>query len=676
MPRSETDARALTATVHQSGCPPIWVNRADPGAGEPSPGGTPPRMAQQWYIDANGRIEGPLSAADLSERAADGRLLPSDSVSADGVKWVAAHTLPNLTFSTQHRPPLLETVVSGSIHLSDSAHPETGPKTIPVVSVRGYKLLDTLGSGACGVVYKAFHEGLKRTVALKTLLMPDRASADIIERFKQEAVALARLQHPNIVAVYDYGECEKPAGQAYIAMEVLEGEDLGARVDRTGPLDERTAWLIARQTAAALAHATKYGVVHRDVKPANLFLVPPPTGFPLPPDVPMVKVTDFGLALSRGPGTDQRQTAAGVLLGTPVYMAPEQFSGSDVDSRADIYSLGATVFHVLAGAPPFDGRSIYEVMQKKSGPVPQLAPPVSAETIELVAAMMARDASKRPADYAELIARIDALPCLAGFSSSGLPAVSGRMPAAQPPTPTPVPVAQPAPRALPRWGLSARRGRWVYVLVAVVLAGAAVGVAALAGAFNRPAQTKAPATYSDGTRQSLYERNVIGWSGQGLKVEEDDDKAPVLTGKGELRRVFSPPPHFRVTLALDPYKANPVDVVLATTDGPPATATQWLVRIDRTSGAVFGKQVGTGPFEPAGAAVPMPTPHELAEAGQRPYPLVKYERAGGTLSAWFRDQPLGSTPDTGLKTTEVRIRATGGPIRLDFAVFDELIEQK
>src|SRR6266545_1422871 len=378
-------------------------------------------MSDEWYIDAGGRVEGPVSAGELRERAAAGLLAPTDSVSADRVKWVPAGNVAELAFPVpKQRRPLMETVVSGSVP-PGGAPSGVDTSVVPVVSIPGYSLLDTLGTGACGVVYKARHQTLNRVVALKTVLVPDRASHDLIERFKQEAVSLARLQHPNIVTVYDSGICETPKDQVYFAMELLDGEDLDQRVERAGPLDERTAWLIARQTAAALAHAAKLGIIHRDIKPANLYLVPPPMGFPLPPDVPMVKVTDFGLALSRGPNEEeQRQTAAGVMLGTPVYMAPEQFTGSDVDPRADIYSLGATVFHVLTGHPPFDGRTVWEVMKKKSWPAPRLAPPVSAETADLVAAMLATEAAGRPADYAELIARIDALPCLDGaFGASG-----------------------------------------------------------------------------------------------------------------------------------------------------------------------------------------------------------------------------------------------------------------
>jgi serine/threonine protein kinase len=642
-------------------------------------------MAQEWYIGADGRVEGPLSVDELRARATAGRLKPTDLVSADHVQWVRADSISGLTFPPANPPrPLLETVVSGSVRPGDVPPvPVGGPAAVPVVCVRGYKLLDTIGSGACGVVYKALHEELKRVVALKTVLMPDKASADLVERFKQEAVALARLQHPNIVSVFDSGPCTAPPGQVYFAMELLDGEDLAARIDRAGPLDERTAWHVARQTAAALAHASKYGIVHRDVKPANLFLVPPPTGFPLPPDVPMVKVTDFGLALTRGSGGDPRQTAAGAVVGTPVYMAPEQFAGSDVDSRADVYSLGTTVYHALTGRVPFDGRTVWEVMQQKSGPAPRLAPPVSAATADLVAAMMAVDAAARPADYAELIARIDALPFLEGpYSTSGLPSVSGLV-CAVPPTvaPAPVPPTQPPP--------ARRRRRWVYGVAAVLLVNAALDIAARFGAFNRPAtQTKAPevpdpstkrATFLTGEQRLLYASgSLVGWTPDGgfWEIEQDKEMTQVIAGKGGVVRVLDPPANFRVTLALDPQQASTVEVVAAVTGGPPASETRWLVRLDRKDGVAFGKRVGAGAFEPVGAVVPLPTPQELAEEGRRPYLEIKYERAGGTLAAWFRGQPIGRAPDAALRTNEFRLRAVGGTVRIDYAALEELVEQK
>jgi eukaryotic-like serine/threonine-protein kinase len=632
-------------------------------------------MADEWYIDNGGHVDGPLSVAELRERAAKGELRPTDSVSADRQTWVPANTVNGLTFPQQKN--LTETVVSDSLHTRDVLPDDSS--AVPVVIVSGYQILDTLGTGACGVVYKAKQEKLNRVVALKTVLMPDKAPRDLLDRFKQEAVSLARLQHPNIVAVYDGGECERPKGQVYFAMELLAGEDIAARLKRTGPFDERTAWLIARQTAAALAHAATHGVIHRDIKPANLFLVPPPTGFPLPPDVPMVKVTDFGLALTRGGSVegDQRQTAAGVLLGTPVYMAPEQFSGSDVDPRADIYSLGATLYHILTGEAPFDSKTVWEVMMRKSGPVPRLPPRLSPETADLVAAMMATDPNDRPADYAALIARIDMLPCLEGtFNPGGMIGASGRLSAPTISLPE-VPLTCPVPPPM-------RRTRWVFVgaMLALTLVGAVVGIAALAGAFKRPAQTGAdtkgsepgdsgsqpPDAYLPNRTEILFDgKSVLGWNGRGLAIENDDENKPVLVVETDATRAIKVNPNFRVVLAVDCFKSNTVEVVIATTGDSP-DATRWLVRMDSKAGIVFGKQT-KGAFEAFAPPVPFP----VAKPGQPPYLELRYERSGGRLAAWFDNAPLGRTPDTGLKTTDLSIKTIGGPIRIESAAFAELV---
>lgn len=614
-------------------------------------------MADTWYIDAGGTVEGPFPVDDLRARVAAGRLRPSDGASRDGAKWVPASTVPGLTFPKPVRP-LVETVVSGSVNLSASAVlPDEvggGPSTVPVVTVRGYQLLDTLGAGACGVVYKARQEKLNRVVALKTVLMPDKASNDLIERFKQEAVSLARLQHPNIVAVYDGGLCDTPPGQAFFAMELLDGEDLAARLDRDGPLDERTAWLLARQTAAALAHAAANGVTHRDIKPANLFLVTAPTGFPLPPGVPMVKVTDFGLALSRAPGeADQRQTAAGVLLGTPVYMAPEQFAGSDVDARADIYSLGATVYHCLAGRTPFDGRTVFEVMMKKSAPAPRLRPPVSDESAALVAAMMAIDANQRPRDYADLIARIDELPCMDG----GVFGQSGRIVVAPPEKPLAAPPA-PVPVAKPRAAFKSRRK--LYALALLALVGAALGALAWRGAFSRPA------AYTLGTADALFDgHSVYGWNGAGVTVESDDEK-PVLAFEGTATRALRGFDNARVVIGLDRHKAASVEVTIAAAD-----AARWVVRID-ANGAALGKHAKSGAFEPAAPPVPLPKP----KPNQPPYLELRYEVAGGVVAAWYDNQPLGRARADGARATELRVTATGGPLRIESAECAELVKVK
>ncbi|MGE0609927.1 MAG: serine/threonine-protein kinase, partial [Pirellulales bacterium] len=215
----------------------------------------------------------------------------------------------------------------------------------PNSSIPGYQILGVLGYGGMGVVYRARQKNLGRPVALKTVLVSQSAAPTMLARFEQEAMTVAQLGHPNIVVAYDFGSHQ---GRLYLAMELIDGEDLFAFIQRRERLDERTAWGLARQAAAGLAQAARLGVVHRDVKPGNMLLVEPPEGSQLPPGLPMLKLTDFGLALiTTEQEADDRLTLAGSALGTPRYMAPEQFQGSDVDARADIYALGATVYHML-----------------------------------------------------------------------------------------------------------------------------------------------------------------------------------------------------------------------------------------------------------------------------------------------------------------------------------------
>ncbi|MDY3562434.1 protein kinase [Gemmata sp. JC673] len=636
---------------------------------------------RDWFVRPEaGEPEGPLPAAELRARAADGRLGPADRVSADGARWVPAASVAWLAFPAVPARRLVETVAAVSPGLSDPVASVPAPGAVPpsasfspLESVPGYELTGVLGTGACGVVFRAIQTRLNRVVALKTVRVADRTAPDTLARFDQEAVALARLQHPNIVTVYD---CGHTRGRAFFAMELLDGEDLAQRLQRDGPLPERAAWLLARQTAAALDHAARAGVIHRDVKPANLFLVAPPTGFPLPPGVPMVKVTDFGLALTlRGPGdTDPAQTAAGVFLGTPVYMAPEQFRGT-VDRRADIYSLGATVFQALTGRFPFGGRTVPEVMRQKAEP-PRLSLPSSTDTADLVAAMMAADPADRPQDYAELIARIDALPCLAGaFTSAGLP-----LAVEQPVRPAPDAPGDRTPDPQVLGLVASRRRRWGYALAAAAVVALTVGAAALGGAFGRPTPTAPsvpvkPTVYVARTQIGLFDgKSVLPWTGRNLDLAQDDEKKPVLVGWGVLARRLDAPKHFRVTLALDSYKALNVTAVLATSEPVAGSAPEWVVELNRAAGtATFGRRATPAAVpEPLGSPVPVPTAAARAAEGLPPYLELRYERAGGTLSVWFNHRPLGSAPDAGMRTAEVRL-LTDGAVRIEAGLLEELV---
>jgi serine/threonine-protein kinase len=519
----------------------------------------------------------------------------------------------------------------------------------------GYQLLTAVGAGGFGTVYKARQLKLDRLVAVKVIPPADPGNPAPAARFEQEAIALGKFHHPNIVQVYD---CAQHDGRLFIVMELLEGEDLGQRLRRVGRLDERTAWAVARQTAAALEHAACQGVIHRDVKPANLFLVPPPSGIGLPRDLPMVKVTDFGLALfARSVGDpDGRLTAAGAVLGTPAYMAPEQGRRAAVpDHRADIYALGATVYHALIGRPPFDGATAWELMEQKLQPAPPLGADVSAESAELVAAMMAPDPDERFESYKELIERIDQI------AAKWEPLRSPR---------TELEPVRKHERAVAR---NSRRKWWVWAAVAGLLIAAGVGWGWRPG---RPAGAVRPAAryFSDGRQEALFD-GASGWlppaSGGAWRVEPDDEGVVVMTGTGFVRRTFTRFEDYRVTIGLDVYRAAAAEVHFAfpaRADG----ADRLVLRVSRIGGAVLGTRAGDrDEFRPLREPVPFPPAGWFD--GRRPYLEVRFERAGGAWTVWFNGTEAGRVADDDApRAAEVRLYAEGGPARVDSAVLERL----
>jgi eukaryotic-like serine/threonine-protein kinase len=215
-----------------------------------------------------------------------------------------------------------------------------------------YRVVRELGRGGMGVVLEAFDKRLERRVALKILLSGDLAGSDALERFQLEARAAARLSHPNLVSVHEVGEEE---GRPYLVMDYVEGESLAARIRRDGPLDPRAAADVAYCLAEALYVAHVRGILHRDVKPANVLVTK--EGKPL--------LTDFGLAKEIESGRENI-TESGYVVGTPAYMSPEQALGhrDQLDRRSDVYGIGATLYETLTGKPPFVAPSLPAVLDK------------------------------------------------------------------------------------------------------------------------------------------------------------------------------------------------------------------------------------------------------------------------------------------------------------------------
>ncbi len=278
-------------------------------------------------------------------------------------------------------------------------------------SIPGYDMLGVLGRGGMGVVYRARQRNLSREVAVKTLLLSQLSHRDSLLRFEQEARNIGQLQHPNIVAAYDYG---KHKGRLYLAMELVPGVDLGHYLMRNGALSERLTWQIARQIAAGLAHAQKAGIVHRDIKPANILVVEDSSDVAITGGAPLVKISDFGLSLlTTADEASLRLTQTGRVMGTPHFMAPEQLRGDPLDARVDIYALGTTIYVMLTGKIPFAELNVSQVFARSTTDPPpdvrKIMPHVSAPTAALVSAMMAGDRTERVADYRSLIDGIDDL---------------------------------------------------------------------------------------------------------------------------------------------------------------------------------------------------------------------------------------------------------------------------
>jgi serine/threonine-protein kinase len=247
-----------------------------------------------------------------------------------------------------------------------------------------YELLGELGRGAMGVVYRARDPIIDRVVALKTIDSgrTGEAQASFTERFFQEARSAGRLNHPNIVTIYDAGEA---GGQAYIAMEFLEGTGLREALDEEAPFPVARAVEIAGQVARGLAYAHEHGVVHRDVKPGNIILL----------RNRRPKITDFGIAR-----LGEADVLAGSRAGSPKYMSPEQIRGDGaLDGRSDVFSLGAVLYEMLTGRQPFGGADAVEIMRAvlQDAPEPPSAhnPRVPAELDALVLRMLAKRPDER-----------------------------------------------------------------------------------------------------------------------------------------------------------------------------------------------------------------------------------------------------------------------------------------
>ena len=265
-----------------------------------------------------------------------------------------------------------------------------------------YRILNVLGEGGMGVVYKAEHRLMERMVALKVINKRYTANAIAVERFRREVKAAAKLSHPNIVSAFD---AEQAGSLHFLVMEFVDGLSLDRLVRQSGPLPIVTATRFVTQAASGLQHAHQQGMIHRDIKPHNLMRTPEDK----------IKILDFGLAriivdesYGEKPSAQLRITSEDTVIGTPDYLSPEQARSSrTVDIRSDIYSLGCTFYFLLTGRPPFVGDTPMEklIMHCESEPMPvqQLRPEVPDELAAILHKMLAKQPSDRPQTPLELI---------------------------------------------------------------------------------------------------------------------------------------------------------------------------------------------------------------------------------------------------------------------------------
>jgi serine/threonine-protein kinase len=320
------------------------------------------------------------------------------------------------------RTKILEAVaVSANLPASD-------PNLGRVIAGR-FTLVERLGDGASGSVYRATQAPRHLDVAVKILRADRAVDADARARFLREAQTMSRLSSPHTVRVLDFGEAEH--GELFIAMERLVGESLAERLRRRGRFDVDATFDVIRQALRSLAEAHAKGVIHRDLKPANLFFASAASGDPAEE---VVKVLDFGVAkwLEAGPSKDLLRTLSGTVLGTPCYMSPEQALGRPLDARSDFYSLGVIAYELLVGQPPFIDETNLLVMAHhvRTAPPPLRRVAPGADLSATVEATILRFLSKDPAARPESAEAMEAM--LDHALASQRRAISGVRPALAP----------------------------------------------------------------------------------------------------------------------------------------------------------------------------------------------------------------------------------------------------
>ncbi len=585
----------------------------------------------------------------------------------------------------------------------------------PTTTIPGYEILNLLGQGGMGVVYRARQTNLDRTVALKTVLLNQMGEQQTaFARFRQEAITVAKLQHPNIVAAYDFGQHE---GRLYFAMEFIEGEDLDSLIRKQGVIDPGTALGLVRQVVAGLSHAAQMGIVHRDIKPANLLLVEAPEGFGTSNGLPMVKIADFGLAfLTAESDSRTRLTMNNTAVGSPNYLAPEQLSGQPVDQRADIYALGATLYHMLSGQPPFAAENVAQIITRKLSGKLKPIENVPEAMQQFVAQLMQIDPADRLADYNLIRTELDRLSASilpeTIFVSpqhstialdDGLPGVTQALPK-KTVNVIEMPVARVAGNRdatrtglpldtiaeLPRQvgqsqeptplAISLPKRRKLTAILA-----AAIGICVLSfGAWWYGTSSEIPPSRDlkpGAAIEHLFDgRTLNGWitTSGGWFIKQDEDGGSVLVGEnGTIRRQFprlgkqSPTTsmHYRLTLLVTLNKGTSVEVDFGLPDDAEQSVPRRVLEISE-----LGFQLGQKSNDST-SLEPLSKRDEVKVDPQKPYE-IQIEKQSTHWWVLLDGKIVGTIPVVATKElAEFRLTVEGGPVHFSDLFIEELVPQ-
>ncbi len=439
-------------------------------------------------------------------------------------------------------------------------------------------MIDRVGRGGMGTVYRAIDETLHREVAIK-VLNTELNDPEVARRFRAEAITVARLSHPGIATIYELFQHD---GQWLMVMEFVRGETLEQLVARAGTLPPQQAALLCMQSLTALAHAHSMGVVHRDLKPANIMRT----------ESGDIKIMDFGIA--RVSGTEH-MTSVGFMMGTPAYMAPEQVLGQEIDARADLYAIGVVFFRLLTGQLPFKGDTPFAMAQAQVNATPTPIRTIRADLPEWVGDVLVRSLEKKPEDRFQSAAAFhdtlaQAVSGVSGSVAMPAPAVSGGSTAPVPylPPDDVVETMLSTPTTMPSGRVESAASAAVAVAPPPAQAPAS---SSGGGARKAPAAAGRP-LWLGGALAAALLLAVGGWwmfSGRG--------SAPVSAPEAEAQVEVSPPP------APEPEPPPPAPVVPAP--------------VAPTAPAVAAN---TQPAAGAAASTPTPAPATPAPSGRRETP--------------------------------------------------------